>query len=161
GTSLQVTTPREGQRIVLQLTAKERLAVVLLVNGVNTYLMDSGMEPAQYPKWVLDKPRQKYSIEGFYPDLKTVKPFKILPDDEPLTYPLADETKRGLVEVFVFREGDTPDSGESAGVNAKGFHSRAKTYEDAIAQLKKQMRYSPTKKGLIIPDANQQEANVE
>jgi hypothetical protein len=160
-TRFKAQTPQPGQKVLLRISGKERLAVVILVNGVNTYLKESGREPTQYSRWVLEQPNRPYTIAGFYPDSKTVEPFKVVADDQNSNITLADETKRGLIEVFVFREGKEPETSDQVGMTLRGFNLRAKTYQDAIKRLKANMRNAPTKKGLLIPDPNQQAASVQ
>src|SRR5262249_44950798 len=145
----------------------ERLAVVLLVNGVNTFLKEGpGKEPSQYAMWVLDKPGQKYTIAGFYPDLQRVEPFQVLADDQSQSFPLADETKRGLIEVFIFKEGGAPDNNGQTAVNTKRFNFRAKNYAQAVSLIKSRMRYTPSShgrlgRGLIVQDAASQPSQIQ
>jgi hypothetical protein len=162
-----VGSPQAGQKVFMQMTSKERVAVVLLVNGMNTYLKEGpGKEPAQYAMWVLDQPGQKYGIAGFYPDAQKVEPFQALADDQSMTYPLADETKRGLIEIFIFKEGTTPESNNTPATNTKRFQFRAKSYRQAVHLLKSKMTYSRSshgllKRGLIVQDSSSQEAQVQ
>jgi len=91
---------------------------VVLVNGVNT-LGEEGLdrEPDQYSMWVLE-PGKRYTIRGYYTMASAKNPaepgkrksalrrFEVLSDSESLLTEMGDPTKRGKIELLLFREPD-------------------------------------------------------
>jgi hypothetical protein len=103
----KVPSPRTGDRVhfVLRNKSKERIGLVLRVNGINTlgYEKDP-REPADYSLWVLD-PGRKYQIDGFYPTGRKMKPFRVVDPGKATAQELADESRLGQIDLDVFREG--------------------------------------------------------
>jgi hypothetical protein len=65
----KMPTPGEaGQKVHFIVTNKsdKRIAVVILVNGINTLEDEQGRNIEQYSRWVLE-PGKEYGIYGFYP----------------------------------------------------------------------------------------------
>lgn len=107
GFNNRVATPTPDTKVKFTMKSNERIGVVLRVNGVNTAGGDTAERDAdQYAMWVLD-PGKLYTIEGFYKDQK-LQPFKVLAQGEQAAYKLADETKRGKIELFLFRQVQVP-----------------------------------------------------
>lgn len=82
------------------------VAVVVLVNGVNTAdSTEQGKEPSRYSKWIL-KTRGPYSIPGFWShDGKTVQQFKVISGTDLASRSDLDPDKLGQIELFVFPMG--------------------------------------------------------
>jgi hypothetical protein len=100
---LQVAEPTDKQSVSIYIKslAKERLGMVLMVNGVST-LYEQKDEPAKCAAWVLE-PGKPYVIKGYQVDKKTFKPFRVLSkaDSEAVSY----SDSLGLVHFYLFREG--------------------------------------------------------
>ena len=157
---LQVPTPKEGQNIRMSLTAKkEPMAVVLLVNGVNTFGKESLRESDRFSRWILRKVGTPYDIKGFYPTVKTVEEFKVYSEKEADYYPLADNTKLGKIELYVFLQSpkEVPQSDLVTSFRSETLSS--KTYMDAKRQ---QFSVSPpVQQGIILPGAAKEAVGVE
>lgn len=154
----ELPTPNEGGKVYFTLAAKkEPLAVVLLVNGVNTFLEESGRKPDQFSKWVLEKPGETYEVRGFHTDTEMVKPFEVVPEHLGLYYPLEDSAKLGRIELFVFRNAEAklpqPDPTPSLQSNKE----TAKTLPEAKKTL---LAVPPVKRGIIVPSKNAQKSVV-
>jgi hypothetical protein len=76
----KLPTPEVGQKIHFNLASKKdkKVAVLLMINGVNTLYEERGRELDKYARWVLE-PKKTYGIYGFHPDEKTMKPFVAVP----------------------------------------------------------------------------------
>jgi hypothetical protein len=61
----KLPNPDAGQKIHFKMTGKERLAVVILVNGVNTVSKEQDREPEKYSRWILEA-NKTYGVYGFY-----------------------------------------------------------------------------------------------
>jgi hypothetical protein len=111
GADNKLPAPRDGQDVYFTVEArKERLGVVVLVNGVNT-LGEEGVDrdPDQYSMWVLE-PGKRYTIRGYYTmeNAKNVaaqgkrksflRQFEVLSDSASELVELGDPNKRGKVE---------------------------------------------------------------
>src|SRR5262249_1415377 len=78
---LSVAEPKQGQQLVclIKSNAKERLGVVLLVNGQSTYRKQRGLATAAYKKWMLDS-GDGLDINGFSVDDDVLEQFVVRPD---------------------------------------------------------------------------------
>jgi hypothetical protein len=163
GDTFRIPSPKKGQKVYFTLTSRagadEQLGVVLLVNGINTFRKETLKPPGQYSKWVLAKPGMTYYVRGFYPTLAKAEPFEILPEEESANYPLADSTRRGQIELHLFRQavktGETqPDLEPSLRSDA----AVAGTLEEAKQKI---ISSTPAvKQGLILPGAQAGKANI-
>jgi hypothetical protein len=171
GADQRMPAPREGQEVCITLEAKkERLGVVLLVNGVNT-LGEEGAErePDQYSMWVLD-PGKRYTIRGYYTmegpkdaggKRKTaLRPFRVLSDSESVVAELADPSKRGKVELILFREpdGELPAAGVRP-ASMRTVTGRAANLQDLKDRLLK-AGTTRAARGLLAPPAAQADSTV-
>src|SRR5262249_13608227 len=108
-------SPGEKQKAVFTLKARERLGVVLRVNGLNTLGMEEGEREAdQYSMWVLE-PNVEYTIDGYYSweargakrapgQPKTfVHALEGLSSSESVLE-LGNNSKAGKIELIIFRE---------------------------------------------------------
>lgn len=111
----RVVEPQEGQevKLVVKNLGKDRLGVVLAVNGLNTLYQQNIEErsPAGCTKWILD-PGDRYEILGYYnKDDKSYTPFRVLSKDASAEKEqLNPSAKLGTIELFVFVPTDS-DSG--------------------------------------------------
>jgi hypothetical protein len=136
GADNRLPAPRDGQEVYFTVEAKkERLGVVVLVNGVNT-LGEEGVdrEPDQYSMWVLE-PGKRYTIRGYYTmeNAKNaaeagkrksyMRRFEVLSESESLLAELGDPNKRGKIELILFRQPD----GELPAVGVRAANMRSVT----------------------------------
>lgn len=106
GPGLVLETPREKQAVHFKMKSKERVGVVLLVNGVNTLNKEADeREPDLYSMWVLE-PGEEYVIRGYHTE-KGRESFEVLSASASVLSELGNP-KRGKVELFVFREAAKP-----------------------------------------------------
>ncbi len=157
GADGRLPTPKKGQEVYFTLKAKERLGVILKVNGVNT-LSKEGMErePDEYSMWVLD-PGVQYTIRGYYTPDKAFEPFQVLDDSESALASLADDSKRGKIELSVFRAAPVealPDVGSRSVQLRSGGGIRAESYAEARGALRK-VTSARRSRGLMVPGENQ------
>jgi tRNA A-37 threonylcarbamoyl transferase component Bud32 len=134
GGRARVPAPGKGQKVVLVLRrdgTKEKYGVVLKVNGENTVrrerLPDLGCS-----HWILDPGDAPYKIQGYYEDLKTLWPFRVLPPQESAR-DAVNYADAGRITLSVFRAGSGPAraivrSAEAARVEAL---ARGKLPEEA------------------------------
>jgi hypothetical protein len=149
----RVPTPRKDQKVHFTFRSPERLGVVLRVNGVNTSGANAEERDAnQYSMWVL-QPNKSYTIQGFYKDNGDLVPFKVLGDEESANYKLADETKRGQIELFLFRQVQVPlEKVEIPDVKLISFRQSAPRVETVeAAQNQVLAMKGPRDRGLIVP----------
>jgi hypothetical protein len=105
----RIPSPRPGQRVHFVVKSKQRVGLVLRVNGINTsgYEKES-REAADYSFWVLE-PGEEYRIDGFYParqkGKQDVLPFKVVDPTREAVPDLADQTKMGQIDIDVLLEG--------------------------------------------------------
>jgi hypothetical protein len=105
GPGLVLQTPREKQQVHFKFKSKERVGVVLLVNGVNTLNKEADREADQYSMWVLE-PGEEYVIRGYHTESGR-EPFEVLSESASVLSELGNP-KRGKIELFVFREAAKP-----------------------------------------------------
>jgi hypothetical protein len=148
----RVAGPPDGKPVwfTVKNKTKDRLAIVLRVNGVNT-LHKEGPEKQvdQCTKWVLD-PDTLYSIKGFYLRDNRVEEFKV---QSPAGLTSLDPQKLGLIEVAVFQKGEDKDPLTSKRISLRGL--TAEQSPDTFKELKelvfKAAQPRPAFKGLIMP----------
>jgi hypothetical protein len=164
GPDNKLPSPREGQEVYFTLRArKERLGVVLLVNGMNT-LGEEGVdrEPDQYSMWVL-YPGKVCILRGYYTvenprdaagkdrRKSAVRKFRVLSDSESGLAELGDSSKVGKVELLIYREprGELPRVARRA-VNMRSVTARGASFEEVKGQI---LRLGAAKRGrnLIAP----------
>lgn len=158
----RVAFPQPGQKVRFKAKAKERLGLVLLVNGINTADFEKNpREPHQYSQWVLE-PGRDYTIRGFYPSLDKVFEIEAVPYAEAMGTEfrsvLGDSTKIGQIELHVFREYPKAAEPKVAGpaYNLRGVTGIAKTLPQARGQIK-----SGVQERQIMVPKNLEEANLE
>jgi len=79
-----IGTPTPGQQVILSVRnrTKDKLGIVLTVNGVNTLYEEQGLEPTQMSYWTLE-PGVEYYISGFYKaDGKTYRSFTAVSEEQ-------------------------------------------------------------------------------
>jgi hypothetical protein len=158
----RLPTPKEGQKVTFTMKAAERLGVVLRVNGVNTLgEEDEEREPDQYSMWILE-PGKKYTIRGYYsmeqPKGKGgkgetfIKPFRVLSESESVLAPLANESKRGKIELIVFREasGDALPDASLRPASLRTVSGRGKTLQDIRDHIQR-VASASLSRGLVTP----------
>src|SRR5262249_38992064 len=130
-----------------------------LVNGINTFRREILKQPQQFSKWVLQQPDKIYTIKGFYPTLDKSVPFDILPDEESASYPLADATRRGQIELHVFRQAvKAGGSQHDLDPSLRSENDVAGTLEEAKQKIITST--PPVKQGLILPGSQEGKANI-
>jgi hypothetical protein len=146
----RVAEPREGQKVhfVLRNKTKERLGVVLRVNGISTQSKEGGSKQIdQYIKWVLE-PQKSYPIVGYYlSDGKTVEKFKV--ERSPKTLGDLDPQKLGLIEVDVFRSAaDLDETAKTRKLSLRGLEAHDYSPEKlSLAELKGKLRKAAASAG--------------
>jgi hypothetical protein len=159
-TGLNIPNPREGQKVHFKLKAKERLGVVLLINGRNTLGEEAEeREPDQYSMWVLD-PGKVYTISGYY-TLEKFRPIRVLSESASVVTDL-ENPRRGKVEMYVFREPEKREDVLPAAafrgrpVNLRPVPEQPKSFQEARARLRQAVT-ARTVRGIMVP-ANGQKA---
>jgi hypothetical protein len=157
---LSVAEPKEGQDLVFRIknNAKERLGVVLLVNGQSTYRKQRGLPTAAYKKWMLD-PGDGLDINGFSVDDEVLEHFVVRPDMDWRKLMESEELSAcnlGTFELYIFRESDgiAADKEQmpfSLGMRARPTQ-RAKSLNEARSNIRKAM--SPQALGPVEPDSS-------
>ncbi|MCI0464374.1 MAG: hypothetical protein L0Z62_46155 [Gemmataceae bacterium] len=160
---LYVPTPRQGQKVHFRVKAlKERLGVVLLINGLNTLGEEeaSGREPDQLSMWVLE-PGKVYQVSGYY-TLEKFKPIRVLSESESVVTDLGNP-RRGKIEMYVFRE---PQKKEDAlpsvalrgrPISLRPVPEQPRDFKDARARLRQAVT-ARTVRALMAPSTNGQKA---
>jgi hypothetical protein len=159
----RVAEPPEGKAVsfMLRNKTKERLLVVLRINGINTLLKEGPeLQIDRCKKWVLDA-KGVYAIKGFHLADNSVEQFKVV---SPAGLTTLDPQKMGLIELAVFRESEMNDLLATKYLtNLRGLtpdRSRPAT----ITDLKKVVLQSwgpATTKGLIMPGELKAGAKIE
>jgi hypothetical protein len=154
----QVKSPKNGDKVHLTLKSKERLGVVVLVNGINTADYDSAnKESSGYVKWVLE-PDQGYIVRGYYATGK-VYPFEVASKSraKELLNGLADSDRFGLIELLIYKE--IPDAAALAttGPVLRTESKPAESLEKAKENISLSLAAAklPTKRSFLIPGAGQ------
>jgi len=106
----KLPTPNPNQKIYFKVTNKkqERIAIVILVNGVNTLGDEMGREKEQFSRWVLEGGKT-YAIYGFYPKETVVKPFIAKAPSDVSASDFVDAEKY-KIQIHVFAKGDATAS---------------------------------------------------
>jgi hypothetical protein len=147
----RVVEPREKQTVVMKIknVSKQRLGVTLMVNGKST-LFDEEGDLARCHRWVIP-PGKEYTIEGYYGEVKSYLPFKVLPDDMP------DETMNssqvGLIQLAVFEEGAEQEMKVSLrGLSRAGSRAKsARSFADLRRHVGATTGLEATPRGIIVP----------
>lgn len=161
GDDFRLPTPKPNQEVYFALKSKlkEKLGVVLLVNGINTFRKETLRLPDQYSNWILQEKDKTYYVQGFHPTPDKVEPFKVLPEEEAMYYPLADSTKLGKIEVHVFREAEVE---QVRPVSTSSFRNDVGTAKSLDEAKKLILKGTPAgQKGIILPGPKAGEANVQ
>lgn len=155
--------PKPGQKLHFTARSKERLGLVLLINGINTADAEQkgSKETNQYVKWVLE-PNKEYTIRGFY-DEKKVYPFEIVNvgKGQARLAGLANPDRIGQIEMHVYRELKKDQApARSRNISLRTEVAPAKTLCDLKADVKVAIAESqkPMKRGLIVPGAGEDHA---
>jgi hypothetical protein len=164
GPDNKLASPREGQAVHFTLRAtRERLGVVLLVNGVNT-LGEEGVErePDQFSMWVLE-PGKLCVIRGHYTmeaprgaggKRKTAeRKFRVLSDSESSLADLGDPSKVGKIELLIYREagGELPAVAKRP-VNMRAVTARGDSFEKVKGEILRRGTASADRNLLAPPD---------
>lgn len=141
--------PTDTKKVVFKIKAAERIGLVLLVNGVNTFLMDKAAFASvdQQSRWIMDA-NKEYTIEGFYPSFEKCLPFAVVPDLEADPGELGPEDKWGLIELHVFRETANVVEGLPS-VNLQNPYAEGSSPRDLKKQFSKLQ--AAKAKNLIVP----------
>ncbi|MGH9677482.1 MAG: hypothetical protein ACRD36_10305, partial [Candidatus Acidiferrum sp.] len=169
GSGFSIPDPKLGDRVAFRITNtnEERVAVALLVNGVNT-INEQLEDPALCTKWIIDG-KQSLIVDGYYVGRtgeQNVKPFTVLPDKDSEEYftrgssDLADE-RLGTISMNVFLASDAKtqmagDKAVSRGLAPARFKSESAKL-DSYMELRKKLlesRSTATNRGLIAPDGS-------
>lgn len=170
--------PKEGDTVKFLMTNRSptRVAVALLVNGVNTVKDEMG-EPIDCTKWILE-PNKSLVVEGFYNGTSgrnNVKPFRVMSDEESESMfeqnqgPLRNE-KLGTISLHVFVEGERPTSAGDAAVTrglSPGQYKKEVAKDKSIDDLSKALYAAADKgkrdrmlsRGLIADDGKVQDGS--
>jgi hypothetical protein len=148
-------TPAPGQPVFfeMQWNGATKAGVVVRVNGINTLYMEEGdKDPVEFHKWILT-PGKTYGITGFYEtDRKTVRPFQSLPEAESEAFELDVPSKRGLIEIDIFTEGEAADRPPEITLRSGPKSADSlKAAQDQIRRLNEGVLLA--KRGVIVPDA--------
>jgi hypothetical protein len=107
GGRAEVAEPTEGQKVEFVIRrhggGKERLAVVLKVNGENT-LFKQKMPDLHCAKWVLEPGKEKLVVRGFFLDVKQQAAFRVLSAKESKAKEINYGADVGTLSLTVFRE---------------------------------------------------------
>jgi len=151
--------------------AQGRLAILLLVNGVNSVFEEKERAPAEYTKWILsDKPGEKMvDVRGFFVKNDTgyeMIPFKVFSDAESKDQENFYGAKAGQVLFEVYRE-----RGEGNGVVAdsairgisRGTLPPANKAIEELGQLKNLLKNPPktVSRGMIGRSDERRKAELE
>jgi hypothetical protein len=156
----KLPTPMQNQKVYFKVTnlKQERIAVVILVNGMNTLGDEMGREKEQFSRWVLE-PQKTYGIYGFYPKETVVKPFIAkAPSDVPSTdFVDADKYK---IQVHIFAKGDVTasDTPKAAFNYRTATTTQASSLENLQVGL---MAANKTESRNLIAGGNPDSANLE
>jgi hypothetical protein len=156
-------TPAEGQFITITMTARERVAVLLTVNGQNTVDSEPLKTEAHLAsKWVLE-PGKLYTIQGFHQNNAKLLFKAANPDEAMKTFistELAASNKLGQIEFTVFREqkavqaaGFTTPKIDTT-VNNAAYKGIAPTLDTAAKDQEKLTQSIVTKSLIIGADAS-------
>jgi hypothetical protein len=170
----RIPAPPSGEAVKVKFTlkAKERVGLVLLVNGENTLSVDENRRDAdQYSMWVLE-PGREYTISGYYRMLAAEKAgsaerkalaraFKVATDSE-ATLALADNTKAGKIELTVFREAPTSALPSAATRPPGGLGAITKTGGDfeGVRDLILSASGKGEKRSLVVADNEEKEVTL-
>ena len=163
---VKLSAPKENQVVHFTLAnkSKERLAVVVRVNGQNTSVIEEdNLQPCDCSKWVVE-PGKEYVVEGFYGKGGGVSKFKVLSDEAAKQVTLNPET-RGLIQVDVFAEGKKDDSGlgspqylslrtSSRSANGEAV-ARPKTFDEAFNQVVASSKKGPSDRFIVPGDSGE------
>jgi hypothetical protein len=150
----RVPEPRPGDKVYFVLKSKERVGLVLRVNGVNTLGYEKEpREVADYSMWVLD-PGKEYRIEGFYPENGKVLPFKVVAPGAGATGGGVLLSKLGQIDLDLFREaGDSPaDAGKDLRLTSLRDAPKAATRAQLTGKLRVAVNRKIRSKGIIVGD---------
>ncbi len=101
----RLPTPKKGQKVHFELAAKEKLSLVIRVNGINTADGDKAEKaPEKYSKWVLE-PNERYEIRGIYSDGQVSEFTTVDPKEAQAQGALMVQNKIGKIEIDLFRAG--------------------------------------------------------
>jgi hypothetical protein len=173
---LHVPEPSEGQKVsfYLKTLAPERTGLVLMVNGKST-LYEEDSDPIHCKAWVLD-PGREYEIHGFQQDNNSLKPFRVMSDEESAAATYSANT--GLIQFHIFKSGtpvvylgdpppDDPPTGEPMNISLRGLNRAALVkagHTRSLKDLQQAIRkHAPKKRmrGLIIGDTEAIEGKIE
>jgi hypothetical protein len=108
-----INTPNPGQKFSIKVTAKEKLGLLLKVNGVNILNKEKDdRDRMEASWWVLDAGKE-YTLNGFYKDGKVEK-FVFVAEGEVDKSELGDnQLRHGIISFEVFKAtGGGPGTGE-------------------------------------------------
>ena len=151
GTNLvKIQSPNEKEKVIFHLKnihpKGEKIAVVILVNGINTIGEEKNRHPREYSRWILS-PNIKYVVNGFYKEEQKkdkLKEFQVTNEKQARKF-LQDQTKNiGKISVYVFQAGKPEDKVYAI--------PSTQTMAAKLTDLKTILMTAPPKaKGVIVP----------
>jgi hypothetical protein len=165
--------PEKGQPVYFTVRAREKLGLVLLVNGVNTLEGESKREPHEYSMWVLEKDKP-YTIRGFYFEDKDgpktadgkvrvkLKEFKVIPEEELKTIELVDESRIGQIKLYLFRQAES-DVEVVPDIRRRGFlgiEGQGQTFQDVRKQLRQTITRGVPRRNPIVPGETEKQRDL-
>lgn len=116
GGKARVPEPREGQKVSLTIGrngAKDRLALVVKVNGENT-LFRERVRDLDCRKWILEPNRNSLTIEGYQMSDHRREDFRVLSQAESESREIDYGVDAGQISITVFREKSNGGAAEPA-----------------------------------------------
>jgi hypothetical protein len=176
--ALQVEEPGEKDEVALTLrnVSKQRVGVVLAVNGRNTLYQENVVEtvggPLRCTKWILD-PSKEVTVMGFsQPNDTTYLPFRVLTKQEAggsgedlTTWP-----NLGAIDLHVFVAGDDRPQEIASKITVKGLRTPLarrgepglKSWDDVSRQIRSRNDLKePRSKGPIAFDPREEKLRLE
>jgi len=110
-----INTPAPGQQFAIKVTAKEKLGLLLTVNGVNILNKERDSRDRMESSWWVMEPAKEYTLTGFYKDGKVEK-FSFAAETEVDLSELGDkQDKHGVISFEIFRAGGGGGGGGGMG----------------------------------------------
>lgn len=170
---MRVDTPHQGDAVTFHVTntTKDKIGLVLKVNGESTLGQDSG-ENSVCQKWIL-APGQAYGLRGFYtyPENKLAV-FKVLSDEDSAARMAewsGSRPRAGYIDVTVFTPGPAESTDMTYGRTLRGLtrpggkSSHPKSAAEARSLIHSQVGSHTTKKksrGLVVAGDQKEDANL-
>jgi len=151
-----IDTPAPDQKVTIKLVAKEKLGLLLRVNGINTINKEGSERDRLESSWWVLEPGKEYLIRGFYEGGK-VYPFKVVAETEVDKSELgADQERHGIISFEIFKSA-TAGTGEPRIVARKPTNlRRTPAASESFAQVQNKLLrglHNPEKRvPFLVPD---------